>query len=361
MNLANYLTYAPDPRLRDPMRAIEMAKKALEMDPEKAEAHVCLGEVLYSAGNQKGVLEAFRKGLEDSKGGTNEARFLLAMAHWRLGNKEEARQCYDQAVQGREKNQSRNPQVQRRLRDQAADLLGIKQSPAAPRELRGPPKPVDDSHSSLDLIDGPARVAGDKTAMLAVHEQIQDFEDNSADQGTLALRFHNRREGIAPTQELDVSPSGPATLCPAPIGVPDTDRVRQLETQLIDRRLGQHEHSRTGVHPAGDRLSPDLVGAQMTMPSQLHIARIDNLEFDSKTSHAVGSFRSHAAPPFGRSSLNGSADWIIVPGVLPINLAESLTTKDTKNPEEVPERCVLFVLFVSFVVRCHRRPRNRNQ
>jgi hypothetical protein len=50
--------------------------------------------------------------------------FFLAMAHWRLGEKAEARGWYDQGVQWMDKQQPQNEEL-RRFRAEAAQLLGL--------------------------------------------------------------------------------------------------------------------------------------------------------------------------------------------------------------------------------------------
>jgi DNA-directed RNA polymerase specialized sigma24 family protein len=215
--------------------------------------------------------------------------------------------------------------------------------------------------SSLDLIDAPARVAGDKTLVLTVHEQVQDFEDDSADQGTVALRFHKRIEEIVPAQKLDINPFGLAAPGTAPIGVTDIDRIPQVQTQLVGHPLGKHERGCTRVYPAGYGLSPDLLAGQQTAPSQLNITEIGNFKIDRKTSHAVGSFRCHAGSAFAGRSLIRSADWMIGSRVHRINPAERFTargTKDTKGP--MPILGVFRVLFLP-LVSCHRGTGIRNQ
>jgi hypothetical protein len=59
------------------------------------------------------------------------------MAHWKVGNKGEARKCYDRAVQWMEKSQPNNVEL-RRFRAEAEELLKIGRRPvrgrmAAPR------------------------------------------------------------------------------------------------------------------------------------------------------------------------------------------------------------------------------------
>ena len=58
------------------------------------------------------------------KWSTGEGRFFLAMTHWQLGSKEEARKWYDQAVQWMEKNAPENGEL-RHFRAEAAKLLGV--------------------------------------------------------------------------------------------------------------------------------------------------------------------------------------------------------------------------------------------
>ena len=62
--------------------------------------------------------------------------FFLAMAHWQLGDKDEARKWYDKAVEWMDKNQPKNEELLR-FRAEAAELLGIsepaKSTDAAPQ------------------------------------------------------------------------------------------------------------------------------------------------------------------------------------------------------------------------------------
>jgi hypothetical protein len=53
--------------------------------------------------------------------------FFLAMAHWRLGDKEQGRKSYDQAVDWMEKNKPKDEEL-RQFRDEAAELLEIDKS-----------------------------------------------------------------------------------------------------------------------------------------------------------------------------------------------------------------------------------------
>ncbi len=46
------------------------------------------------------------------------------MAHWQLGNKDEARKWYDKGVEWMVKNKPQDSEL-RRFRDEAAELLGV--------------------------------------------------------------------------------------------------------------------------------------------------------------------------------------------------------------------------------------------
>ena len=50
--------------------------------------------------------------------------FFLAMAHWRLGEKDKGRGWYDRAAQWVDKNKPADEEL-RRLRAEAAELLGL--------------------------------------------------------------------------------------------------------------------------------------------------------------------------------------------------------------------------------------------
>ena len=50
--------------------------------------------------------------------------FLFAMAHWKLGNKNEARKWYDKAVAWMDRNQPKEEE-HRRFRAEAEDLMGV--------------------------------------------------------------------------------------------------------------------------------------------------------------------------------------------------------------------------------------------
>jgi hypothetical protein len=71
---------------------------------------------------------ALEKALQLRSGGDSSDWFFLAMAHWQLGEREQARQRYGQAVQWMNKNNPYDVELCR-LRAEAATLLGIEDEP----------------------------------------------------------------------------------------------------------------------------------------------------------------------------------------------------------------------------------------
>src|SRR5262249_42705479 len=102
----------PDSKKRDPGRAVELAKEAVKLAPRSVSAWNALGVAHYRAGRWEESVAALQKG------GDSFGWFFLAMAHWQLGNKPEARKWYDRAVARMEQNQPPN-------RAEAAQLLGV--------------------------------------------------------------------------------------------------------------------------------------------------------------------------------------------------------------------------------------------
>jgi tetratricopeptide (TPR) repeat protein/serine/threonine protein kinase len=119
------LANAPDPKRRNGRQAVEFAKLAVEAAPTNGKYWNTLGAAQYRAGNWKEAIAALERSMELRKGGDSSDWFFLAMAHWKLGEKEEARTWFDRAVQWMDKNQPKNDELGR-FRAEAAQLLGIK-------------------------------------------------------------------------------------------------------------------------------------------------------------------------------------------------------------------------------------------
>jgi serine/threonine protein kinase/Flp pilus assembly protein TadD len=119
------LTTDSDPAKLDPDKAVILAKEAVELAPNEANYCDTLGAAQYRAGHWQEAISALQKYRELR---TTDAEwtnpFFLAMAHWQLGNKDEAVQWYDKAVDWMARRNA-NSELMVRLRTEAAELLKI--------------------------------------------------------------------------------------------------------------------------------------------------------------------------------------------------------------------------------------------
>src|SRR5262249_29683780 len=105
--LAWLLATCPDPNFRDPTRAVELAKKAVEL-PKNEGCWNTLGVAHYRAADWKAAVEALNKSMQNSYDW-----FFLAMAQWQLGKKDDARKWYDRAVQWMNQHAPQDEQLRR--------------------------------------------------------------------------------------------------------------------------------------------------------------------------------------------------------------------------------------------------------
>ena len=121
-----FLATCPDSRLRDADRAVELASDTVKLSPKQGSYWDTLGVAQYRAGNWRAAVEALQKSGELECDRAGATWFFRAMAHWQLGEKEEARRWYDKAVKWTDQNKPEDEQL-RRFRAEAAELLGIKE------------------------------------------------------------------------------------------------------------------------------------------------------------------------------------------------------------------------------------------
>lgn len=124
-HLAKSLLFCADPRLQNPIEALAAAKRGAELEPQSEHAWFVLGYANYRAGEGKAGIAAIEKAmslLKTNQTGSARHWFVLAMAHWQLDDKEEARRWYDKAVRWIEKQPSPNEELQR-IQDEAAKLV----------------------------------------------------------------------------------------------------------------------------------------------------------------------------------------------------------------------------------------------
>jgi serine/threonine protein kinase/Tfp pilus assembly protein PilF len=118
------LATAQNPAQRDPALAVELAKKNVRFSSDTAYTWTTLGVARYCAGDWKQAIPDLEKSVKRRNGGNSIEWFFLAMAHWQLGHREEARDWYDKAVEWMEMNQPKNEQLLR-FRAEAEELLKI--------------------------------------------------------------------------------------------------------------------------------------------------------------------------------------------------------------------------------------------
>jgi tetratricopeptide (TPR) repeat protein len=131
--LAWELATGSEPKLRDPARAVLLAKEVIELSRKQGDRPERLGDywntlgvAQYRAGNLGEAQAALQKSLDldDGQGShyVYEDWFFLAMVNWKLGKKDEARQWYNRAVQWMQKSDPKNEQL-RRFRAEVEELM----------------------------------------------------------------------------------------------------------------------------------------------------------------------------------------------------------------------------------------------
>src|SRR5205823_1316215 len=105
-----------------PAEAVEFAKKAIQLEPKAGTYWNTLGAAHYRAGNWKDAIAALQKSMDLRNGGDSFDWFFLAMAHWQLGEKEQAKKWYEKAVVWTEKNNPKDEEL-KCFRSEAKALL----------------------------------------------------------------------------------------------------------------------------------------------------------------------------------------------------------------------------------------------
>jgi tetratricopeptide (TPR) repeat protein len=122
-DLAWILATSPEPGLRDAALAVRLAKKAVDARRELASYRNTLGVALYRNGDDKAAVAELEAATRlRAAGGDGFDWFFLAMAHWRLGDRDEARMWFDRAVEWTDEHKPHDDEL-RRFRAEAEALL----------------------------------------------------------------------------------------------------------------------------------------------------------------------------------------------------------------------------------------------
>jgi tetratricopeptide (TPR) repeat protein len=128
--LAWVLATAADHQVHDPRRAVEHAKRVVELAPHDYGNWLILGLAHYRAGDWAAAAAAADKAAQLRPGGDATTWLVLALAHGRLGDRENARTWYAKAARWMDDRRVREP-FPLRLKAEADGLL---RSPAGPSD-----------------------------------------------------------------------------------------------------------------------------------------------------------------------------------------------------------------------------------
>jgi tetratricopeptide (TPR) repeat protein len=123
-NLAALLAWQQKPPYRGASRAVELAQRAVELEPTNGSRWRVLSMAQFRVGNWRKCLAALGRARElRSEHGTDH--FFQATAYWHLGEQAKARDHYRAGTRWLDTQAAPNERTLR-LRDEAAEVLGIK-------------------------------------------------------------------------------------------------------------------------------------------------------------------------------------------------------------------------------------------
>jgi tetratricopeptide (TPR) repeat protein len=136
VNLAWALAMPVAATKQEAAEAAALARQTVEQDPRDWQCWNALGAAQYRMGEWEQALQALGKAVELTKSGPPPTYLFMAMAQWRLGKQEPARQRYREVAQFIDKSAKQQP-AWRLLRTECAALLGIPEPPS-PRDKEAP-------------------------------------------------------------------------------------------------------------------------------------------------------------------------------------------------------------------------------
>jgi serine/threonine protein kinase/uncharacterized protein HemY len=124
--LAWLLAVRPDPEQRHTAPALDLAQQAVALAPRDGAVWTTLGAAHYRAGHYQAALESLTRSVELQPSDETAAFLFLAMTHWHLGNRDEARRWYDRAAERIDKGEPGSQRLTL-LRREVAEVLGMSQ------------------------------------------------------------------------------------------------------------------------------------------------------------------------------------------------------------------------------------------
>jgi tetratricopeptide (TPR) repeat protein/predicted Ser/Thr protein kinase len=122
--LAWLLATCPSIEVREPARAVELARTATEQLPKSPAVWNTLGVAQLRSGDSQQALATLEKAMAMKRGGDSFDWFFVAMAYSDLGRSDQARAWYDRAVDWRLKESPEHLEL-RLFHDEAAAKLGL--------------------------------------------------------------------------------------------------------------------------------------------------------------------------------------------------------------------------------------------
>jgi serine/threonine protein kinase/tetratricopeptide (TPR) repeat protein len=159
------MSACPIPELRNPAKALKLAREAFEIQPGNHNSLWSLGLAHYRAGNWTEAVANLKEWSERRDPTTAFLGYFLAMAYWQLGEQNKARRCFEEVTRTVDDVSQTRPNLAARFRAEAAQLLGIAGVPPAE-----PPK-------SAQAYAEHGRISGDRedwwSAIAAYDEAIR--------------------------------------------------------------------------------------------------------------------------------------------------------------------------------------------
>jgi eukaryotic-like serine/threonine-protein kinase len=111
--LVKILANCPAPEYRNPQRAVELARKFVELTSRSPWSLQLLGWSEYRAGHWQASIEALEESckLQRNNQGDPFQWYFIAMAHWQSGHQEEARKWYHRSVRWMESYNLNNEEI----------------------------------------------------------------------------------------------------------------------------------------------------------------------------------------------------------------------------------------------------------